>query len=63
MTYEIVKIRKHYVKVKNKDKGVIKVKKSTIEKAKKKVKDDKNKNKIFRIKYTKKCLQNLKFIK
>ena len=47
MTYEIVKIRKHYVKVKNKDKGVIKVKKSTIEKAKKKVKDDKNKKKSF----------------
>ena len=51
MTYEIVKIRKHYVKVKSKDKGTINVKKSTIEKAKKKVKDDKKK--IFRTKYTK----------
>ena len=49
MTYEIVKIRKHYVKVKNKDKDVIKVKISTIEKAKKKVKDDKKKYLSYKV--------------
>ena len=38
MPYEIIKLRNHYVQVRNKDTGQIKAKKTTIEKAKKQIK-------------------------
>ena len=38
MPYEIVKLGKRYVQVRNKDNGSIKSKKTTIEKAKKQIK-------------------------
>ena len=38
MPYEIIKLGKWYVEVKNKDTGSIKLKKTTIEKAKKQIK-------------------------
>ena len=38
MPYEIIKLRKRYVEVKNKDNATIKSKKATIEKARKQIK-------------------------